>query len=339
MAELREGVTYQSGCTLLNASVDTEEIPAPVEQPTHTTLPVCLDRTIVVFDLETTSLSRSSEITQVAALVLGSDVVTSFNQFLMPAGSISSEASKVTGLAVSTQGGTRVLTLHQKVVPSVTQKAGLVKFIDWLGALPSSAVLVGHNSHSFDIPVLLNTLTQHGLLEQFAQGTDGFADSLSIFKSMSAGPDSYALGKLYRHHFGEDFAAHDAVADVAALARLLQKTGADVHAAAVTCASAVECLRFSNNTSSRLDSFSPLISAKVLSKVMAKKAASSGLSLRHVELAFQRSNEVGIAALFKEKSKTNSSRVTSSKKLLQQSTSISPVFPHSVGKIRRPKIR
>ena len=118
-----------------------------------------------------------------------------------------------------------------------------------------------------------------------------------------------------------------------------KKTGADVHASAVTCASAVECLRFSNNTSSRLDSFSPLISAKVLSKVMAKKAASSGLSLRHVELAFQRSNEVGIAALFKEKIKTNSSRVTSSKKLLQQSTSISPVFPHSVGKIRRPKIR
>ena len=234
----------------------------------------------------------------------------------MPAGSISSEASKVTGLAVSTQGGTQVLTLHQKVVPSVTQKAGLVKFIDWLGALPSSAVLVGHNSHSFDIPVLLNALTQHGLLEQFAQGTDGFADSLSIFKSMSAGPDGYALGKLYRHHFGEDFAAHDAGADVAALARLLQKTGADVHAAAFTCASAVECLRFSNNSSSRLDSFSPLISAKVLSKVMAKKAASSGLSLRHVELAFQRSNEVGIAALFKEKSKTNSSRVTSSKKII-----------------------
>ena len=98
MAELREGVTYQSGCTLLNATVDTEEIPAPVEQPTRTTLPVCLDRTIVVFDLETSSLSRSSEITQVAALVLGSDVVTSFNQYLMPAGSISSEASKVTGL-------------------------------------------------------------------------------------------------------------------------------------------------------------------------------------------------------------------------------------------------
>ena len=179
--ELREGATYQSSCTLLNATVDTEEIPAPVEQPTRTTLPVCRDRTIVVFDLETTSLSRSSEITQVAALVLGGDVVTSFNQHLMPAGSISSEASKVTGLAVSNQGGTRVLTLHQKVVPSVTQKAELVKFIDWLGALPSSAVLAGHNSHSFDIPVLLNALTQHGDPEQFAQGTDGFADSLSIF--------------------------------------------------------------------------------------------------------------------------------------------------------------
>ena len=202
----------------------------------------------------------------------------------MPAGSISSEASKGNSLAVSTKGGTRVLTLHQKVVPSVTQKAGLVKFIDWIGALPSSAVLVGHNSHSFDIPVLLNALMQHGLLEQFAQGTDGFADSLSIFKSTSAEPDCYSLGKLYRHHFGEDFAAHDAGADVAALARLLQKKNdADVHAAAITCASAVECLRFSINTSSRLDSFSPLISAKVLSKVMAKKTASSGQSLRHVE--------------------------------------------------------
>ena len=98
-----------------------------------------------------------------------------------------------------------------------------MKFIDWLGALPSSAVFVGSNSHSFDIPVLLNALTQYGLLEQFAQGTDGFGDSLFIFKSMSAGPDGYALGKLYRHQFGEDFAAHDAGADVAALAHLLQK--------------------------------------------------------------------------------------------------------------------
>ena len=76
---------------------------------------------------------------------------------------------------------------------------------------------------TFDIPVLLNALTQHGPLEQFAKGTDGFADSLSIFMSMSAGPDGYALGKLYRHHFGENFAARDAGTDVAALARLLQK--------------------------------------------------------------------------------------------------------------------
>ena len=71
MSELREGVTYETACTLVGGDIDTEEIPAPVTKPTLHPLTCNQARTIIIFDLETTSLQQTAQLTQMAARVYG----------------------------------------------------------------------------------------------------------------------------------------------------------------------------------------------------------------------------------------------------------------------------
>ena len=71
VSQLREGVTYVTACTLVGGDIDTEEILAPVTKPTLHTLTCNQARTVIVFDLETTSLQRTAQLTQMTARVYG----------------------------------------------------------------------------------------------------------------------------------------------------------------------------------------------------------------------------------------------------------------------------
>ena len=64
-------VTYPTESNLVAGNNDMEEIPAPVTKPTLEPLTRKQARTAVVFDLETTSLQPTAQMTQMAARVYG----------------------------------------------------------------------------------------------------------------------------------------------------------------------------------------------------------------------------------------------------------------------------
>ena len=127
---------------------------------------------------------------------------------------------------------------------------------------------------------------------------------------------TYKLSSLYEDQFNDTFTAHDAMADVVALDRLLVHCKCDVQSSAITMSSAVDIVQFAEATSARSATFADLVKKKVLSKAMAEKAAASGLQYGHLILAHRRDAENGIAQLFKEQTGTGR-RVTASTRIIK----------------------
>ncbi|XP_063442083.1 hemicentin-1-like [Mytilus trossulus] len=97
-AEVREGVSYQTGCSLDAAiSDDIQSIPAPVITPEYLPLePKTLNDSCMTYvDVETTGLGRDSHIIQLSAV---NSQNTKFNRYIKPARPILPQASEVTGL-------------------------------------------------------------------------------------------------------------------------------------------------------------------------------------------------------------------------------------------------
>ena len=82
VSELREGVTYETACTLVGGDIDTEEIRAPVTKPTLHPLTCNQARTVIIFDLETTSLQRTAQLTHMAARVCGTCLYIQHSYFM-----------------------------------------------------------------------------------------------------------------------------------------------------------------------------------------------------------------------------------------------------------------
>ena len=314
VCELREGTSYQSSCALIADSLDTEEIPPPQKKPDAAQLSSNSGRDVVVVDVETTGLSRTSHITQIAATVLGSD--EQFSRYMLPCERISDGATATTGLAIIFEDGRKRLALNGKVVESCSQKEGLSDFIEWLESRGRSCVLVAHNCLSFDMRVLVNAAIREGLLADLEEWVDGFCDSLPLMKSALPSMTTYKLSSLYEDQFNDTFTAHDAMADVVALDRLLVHCKCDVQSSAITMSSAVDIVQFAEATSARSATFADLVKKKVLSKAMAEKAAASGLQYGHLILAHRRDAENGIAQLFKEQTGTGR-RVTASTRIIK----------------------
>ena len=315
--ELREGVTYQSSCSFVSDDLDTTAIPAPLATPALEQLMPSSSRSIVWFDLETTSLQRSCQIIQIAASVDGGHDVENlqFNQYLLPTESISAKATEVTGQTVSRVGGQRRLVKHGKPLEALDQGCGLSSFFNWLEELDTSVVLVGQNCHSLDMRVFLNSVMREGLLSDFSDFVDGFGDSLPALKSVLPGQASYSLPVLHKKVLGEQFQAHDALADVEALARLVHHTKASVTDHVVATASVAKALKHESGKQQRLKTFKELTRLKVLSAGMAAKAADSGLTAQHLALAHSRDPFAGIQNLLSEKTPAGR-RVTATKKIV-----------------------
>ena len=176
-------------------------------------------RPLVVFDLETTSLDKHSEVTQIAAQTL--DGPRSFSTFALPDGRISPEASKVTGLTVRTVGGKRVLYKRDAPVKALSQRDALKSFSEWLHGLDGDIVLVAHCCFMFDMHVLLNAAEREGVELSCVVG---FADSHPAAKKALPHLGSYKLTSIYADLFGKPpKQAHEAVADTAALARVARR--------------------------------------------------------------------------------------------------------------------
>ena len=140
-----------------------------------------------------------------------------FSEYVLPEGSMSSGASDVTGVSVSTVGGKCVLVKAGEVLPSLSLPAAIERFIPWLQSTGGSKpVLIAHNCMSFDMRVLLGEVKRAGqsYVQQLVAAIAGFADSLLALKQVLPGRKSYKLEDLAKDILKEDYAAHSADADV-----------------------------------------------------------------------------------------------------------------------------
>ena len=192
----------------------------------------------VAYDLETTGfLTARCEITQLAATTF--DGIHHYNCYILPNGTIEEQASQKTGLKVVNIGGERKLTKDGKVVGSMSWEIALAGFVGYLLGLArtnqsSVILLTAHNGELSDMPIILRYLkSTDTLYEKFETIPHLFADSKRLLKDRKERlqiPSStdgkkekfcFTLGGTYEHLFDDKFAAHDALEDVIALAKIL----------------------------------------------------------------------------------------------------------------------
>ena len=131
------------------------------------------------------------------------DGVDDLDLYIMPEKGI--EPSAIHGLSVSySTGEKRLVNCKGELKDTVTAKyaaSKLVVFVNQVMSDDTPVILVAHNGNSF----------YHDLLLSFLE------------RKLKAKLDlpSCKLSDVYRNLFAEDFAAHDAVADVTALGRII----------------------------------------------------------------------------------------------------------------------
>ncbi|KAJ0001073.1 hypothetical protein NQD34_006093 [Periophthalmus magnuspinnatus] len=173
---------------------------------------------LVFFDLETTGLSRDSEIVQLAAVSSSH----SLNLYVLPQGRMDWGAMRATGLSVHKHR----LYLHKRPVLCTPPTEALLAFLSFLHMCQKPTqrpLLVGHNARAFDVPVLLRALEGRGLRGALEDTVEGAVDSLALSRDMlrDRGVCSYRQEALVRRLLGEDYTAHDALQDARALQRLV----------------------------------------------------------------------------------------------------------------------
>ena len=148
----------------------------------------------------------------------------------MPEKGIEPSATKVHGLSVSySTGEKRLVNCKGELKDTVTAKYAASKIVEFVKQVMSDdtpVILFAHNGNSFDHDRLLLFLERNHELHELSKSfpeTLFFGDSLPTVRKLKSKLDlpSCKLSDVYRKFFAEDFAAHDAVADVTALGRII----------------------------------------------------------------------------------------------------------------------
>ncbi|CAC5376455.1 unnamed protein product [Mytilus coruscus] len=184
--EIREGKTYESEIGLNEQNVDKIEIHGPPEIKGFTE--GILTAPILIFDLETTGLQRTSDIIQLTAYSDNNQ----FSSYIMPNRAISSSASGITKISVI---GSQMYHDIQ-AVPSKLQNEAFTDFNDFVKSFPVKPLLVGHNIKRFDCHVLYNALRCHNMWNEFSSNISGFLGTLKLFKLLYPKRPSYSQTAL-----------------------------------------------------------------------------------------------------------------------------------------------
>ncbi|XP_071138451.1 uncharacterized protein [Mytilus edulis] len=116
-SKVKEGITYENNAEVNEPMPDIQEIPSPST--------INDSDNFVFFDLETTGLSRNSDITQIAA-ACGSNT---FQRYVIPRTEISQEASAITGITFS--HSTNKMYVNGTLVETCSVEQSLLDFIDF----------------------------------------------------------------------------------------------------------------------------------------------------------------------------------------------------------------
>lgn len=255
------------------------EIPVPNIPPVYEEVKTVDDFCFVYCDIETTSLSKSCDIVQVAA-VSGNDV---FTQYILPSQAISSYASNVTGLAMHGN----VLFYQGEPVSTSSLREALVLFLAWLDD-KKPCLLIGHNFKTFDFPRLLSAFEKCHLLAAFGETVCGIIDTLPMFRKLFPHFDRHNQEHLVTSILEEQYAAHNAEHDVCSLQKLIvhvKPSAEDLSADSITFSSMLSVHSFEKDAQSNFATLTGLVEQKIVSKQMAMKIARSGLRLCHLNLA------------------------------------------------------
>lgn len=131
---------------------------------------------------------KDADIIKISALSGTKEFIT----FITPGKHIALGATKENHLEVK-EGK---LCFDGQPVDEGPPKERLVSFTEWLKALETPVVLVGHNFKSFIGPLLKANLQKHGLEEVFGQNVVGYIDSLKFFRTVFPARKSHALKSL-----------------------------------------------------------------------------------------------------------------------------------------------
>lgn len=205
-------------------------------------------------------------------------------------------------------------------VTCCNKESALREFIDFL---PENSLLCAHNGFKFDVPILIQDMRDCDLLNTMQGKVKGLLDTLLLAKETY--PDRTGKGKgghsqegLVKDILNETYAAHNALDDVKALSKLYTKMkvgNSEYMKNTWSFEFAVRKLDYQIKTSKNLRTFDCLVADKILSEAMARKAAGSGLCMKHLKTAASRN---GIKELFSERASNNKPRVTLSKLIIDR---------------------
>ena len=90
--------------------------------------------------------------------------------------------TEIHGVSVRYQNGAKQLHKNGNQLPAVSQAQGLGDFLSFIKEVRSKTrvVLVAHNGNRFDFPILLRSIKEQGLLEQFLECRLMLLDSLEV---------------------------------------------------------------------------------------------------------------------------------------------------------------
>ena len=323
----KEGVTYLSGVALTldpqlleKANVTKEQLKEfEKEVPTFTNRPQKKFITseadpsrrsfvIISFDTETSCGGKEAEIIQLAAQT---ELGQTFSRFVLPQKDISFHASRVNKFQTTSIGGKKILHRGGIRLETVSQAECLESFVNFITASKpqddcAKIILIGHNSSSFDTPVLLRTLLQYSpqLVRKMKALNIHFADSLAFIRkliqekceALKTEDGSFVKpnqAAVYRILFKKDFAGHDALEDVKALNKILFNSPLGATACEIvnkskttTIESALEQMIYLDHSFTLQQSFQGTLcnscNTGTIKKGLAKKLADSGISYQHL---------------------------------------------------------
>ncbi len=301
--EILEGETYGTDIAL-SETPDLEKIPDIIDDEKHIPENSCE----IIFDLETTSLSRACDLTQIAAKTHSGDT---FSRFVLPMKPISAEATRKTKFTRCADK----LYLNKQEVQAVSQKEALVSFVEFLEE-HKPVVLVGQNIKAFDMKVLFNKLTSYGLWNRLCDITAGIVDIRLLAKEIVPAKACCNQEALVLRFLGTTYEAHNAINDVAALHKLWIKIKPEIlrkHESNI-----MSDIRACEDLTHLEASYSELIQSKAMSQGMVSKAAKSGLCLGHLKKAIERDSIDGLTSLLTHKRTSGKPRVTGTKHIIQR---------------------
>ncbi|MEW8546215.1 MAG: 3'-5' exonuclease [Candidatus Thiodiazotropha sp.] len=317
-SSVKSGISYQTDCLINEETLDTYQIPDPIQSSPLKLKPE-LEMTKIYVDTETTKLGYDAEITQLSAYI--NDNKT-FNCYIMPQGFITEAASEITGLKIKVSNGIRSMYHNGQKVPTVNLQDGLNNFLQWLDSLPlTQKILVAHNGNSFDFPILVKYLENEGLLRKAETIIAGVCDSLPFIRRILPNRKSYKLENVFLDLLDSRFDSHNAISDAKALADIFQKLHFQEEEFLKHSSSFENAVIASkrkvllNHEVNKLANTLTKADKCVVSHGILKKICQSGITYEMLKLAYERDKESGIRLLFTERV-NNSARITNRKSII-----------------------